>query len=46
MFTPVILDMGRVMEVQLYVTWFCYQLIAKPGNKTVAPMWPDSLNID
>ena len=23
------------------VTWFCYQLIAKPGNKTAAPSWPD-----
>ena len=23
------------------VTWFCYQLIAKPGNKTTAPSWPD-----
>ena len=23
------------------VTWFCYQLIAKPGNKTAAPPWND-----
>ena len=23
------------------VTWFCYKLIAKPGNKTVAVPWPD-----
>ena len=24
------------------VTWFCYQVIAKPGNKTAAPsIWPD-----
>ena len=23
------------------VTWFCYHLIAKPVNKTVAPSWPD-----
>ena len=23
------------------VTWFCYQLIAKPDNKTVSPLWPD-----
>ena len=23
------------------VTWFCYQLIAKPGNKTVVVPWPD-----
>ena len=24
-----------------HVTWFCYQLIAKPGNKTAAVPWPD-----
>ena len=24
-----------------FVTWFCYQLIAKPGNKTATPSWPD-----
>ena len=23
------------------VTWFCYQLIANPGNKTAAVPWPD-----
>ena len=23
------------------VTWFCYQLIAKPGNKTALPSWLD-----
>ena len=23
------------------VTWFCYQLIAKPGNKTATVSWPD-----
>ena len=23
------------------VTWFCYQMIAKPGNKTATPSWPD-----
>ena len=23
------------------VTWFCYQLIAKPGNKTATCPWPD-----
>ena len=23
------------------VTWFCYQLIAKPGNKTAAVSWPN-----
>ena len=26
------------------VTWFCYQLIAKPGNKTAAVSWPDPYN--
>ena len=25
----------------VFVTWFCYQLIAKPGNKTAALSWPD-----
>ena len=26
------------------VTWFCYQLIAKPGNKTAwaTPLWPET----
>ena len=23
------------------VTWFCYQMIAKPGNVTATPSWPD-----
>ena len=23
------------------VTWFCYQMVAKPGNKTGPPSWPD-----
>ena len=23
------------------VTWFCYHLIAKSGNKTASPSWPD-----
>ena len=23
------------------VNWFCYQLIAKPGNKTATVSWPD-----
>ena len=22
------------------VTWFCYQMIAKPGNKTAVSLWP------
>ena len=25
------------------VTWFCYQLIAKPGNKTATVSWPDPI---
>ena len=27
------------------VTWFCYQLIAKPGNKTAAFSWPDPYTV-
>ena len=27
------------------VTWFCYQLIAKPGNKTAAPPSPDTYDM-
>ena len=27
------------------VTWFCYQLIAKPGNKTAAVSWPDPYDV-
>ena len=27
------------------VTWFCYQLIAKPGNKTATVSWPDPYGI-
>ena len=28
------------------VTWFCYQLIANPGKKTVAPPWRDPFWFD
>ena len=31
--------MGQVTK--LVVTWFSYQLIAKPGNKTATVSWPD-----
>ena len=24
------------------IIWFCYQMIAKPGNKTAVPSWPDT----
>ena len=45
-------DLGKIVFPTLYiwvrsrncgclVTWFCYQLIAKPGNKTAAVSWPD-----
>ena len=27
------------------VTWFCYQLLAKPGNKTAAVLWPDPYDL-
>ena len=27
------------------VTWFCYQLIEKPGNETAAVSWPDPYGI-
>ena len=27
------------------VTWFCYQLMAKPGNKTAVPLWPDPYSL-
>ena len=29
------------MKLRCLVTWFCYHLMAKPGNKTGAPSWPD-----
>ena len=31
----------RSQRCSWLVTWFCYQLIAKPGNKIVAPSRPD-----
>ena len=31
----------RSQNCGFLVTWFCYQLIAKPGNKTAAVSWPD-----
>ena len=35
------LYMGQVTNCGCLVTWFCYQLIAKPGNKTATVLWPD-----
>ena len=31
----------RSRNCSCLVTWFCYQLIAKPGNKTAIVSWPD-----
>ena len=31
----------RSRDCGCLVTWFCYQLIAKPGNKTATVSWPD-----
>ena len=28
------------------INWFCYQLIAKPGNKTATVPWPDPYIVD
>ena len=30
----------RLWRCGCLITWFCYQLIAKPGNETAAPPWP------
>ena len=30
----------RSRRCSCLVTWFCYHLIAKPGNKTAVPSWP------
>ena len=27
------------------VAWFCYEMIAKPSNKTALPPWPDSMHM-
>ena len=32
---------GQVTKLRLSCSWFCYQLIAKPGNKTTTVLWPD-----
>ena len=36
----------RSWNCSCLVTWFCYHLIAKPGNKTAAVLWPDPYIID
>ena len=35
------INMDQVTKLRCLVTWFCYQMIAKPGNKTATPLWPD-----
>ena len=42
-FTPIEIDLiwVRSQRCACLVTWFCYQMIAKPGNKTGPPSWPD-----
>ena len=34
------MHLSQVMECGCLVTWFCYQLIAKPSNKTATVLWP------
>ena len=49
------LSWGGTRQIQMWVrsrncsclvTWFCYRLIAKPGNKTAAVSWPDPYEYD
>ena len=40
--TPHIHIWVRSWNCGCLVTWFCYQLIAKPANKTATVPWPDS----
>ena len=35
----------RSRKCACFVTWFCYQMIAKPGNKTGPPSWPDPYHL-
>ena len=35
----------RSRRCSCLVTWFCYQMIAKPSNKTATPSWPDPYHI-
>ena len=37
---------ARSQRCACLVTWFCYQMIAKPGNKTGPPLWPDPYHIE
>ena len=31
----------RSQRYSCLATWFCYQMMAKPSNKTASPSWPD-----
>ena len=42
--TNIIQTWVRSRSCGCLVTWFCYQMIAKPGNKTAAHSWPDPYN--
>ena len=46
LFRYIQIDMGQVMELWLSCYLVCYQLIAKPGNKTAAVSWPGPYSID
>ena len=37
---------ARTRNCGCLVAWICYQLIAKPGNKTAAVSWPDPYFVD
>ena len=44
-FTVTIYIWVRSWNCGCLVTWFCYQLIAKPGNKTATVSWPDPYTV-
>ena len=46
LFRYIQIDMGQVMELWLSCYLVCYQLIAKPGNKTAAVSWPGPYSVD
>ena len=39
--TNLSLNSSNSQRCRCLVTWFCYQFMAKPGNKTAASSWPD-----
>ena len=44
MFDPIFIIWVRSRRCGCLVTWFCYRLIAKPGNRTTAPSWSNLYN--